>query len=271
MNIRKVLFYSGITILFIVLNLSCVIRVIDYYDSRGLIPVEDFQRVIPFSPGGTVSLRNFDGMIEILGWDRKEVEVYAEKMIPRSEEPRVGFLLSKKVMAKIDLQRYDDENIDINTKSASEKGENTIVDYYVKTPRFVNLNGILARSGDIFIADLYGSASVKLEEGDIQVDNFSGSLDVSVQIGSIQASLYDERPEDVVTLKIHQGNVSLFLQENIDADIKAVFPEGEIDSEFELGQQEKENEVDLRLGKGETSIYITASNGNIDIKKIKVE
>jgi hypothetical protein len=269
MSMRKLSVYLAGAIFFIVLSLSCVIRVIDYYDPRGLIPIEDFQRNVPFSPGGSVTLRNFDGMIEILGWDRSEVEVYAEKMIPREEGTNIRFLGPKKDMAKIDLQRYTDENISINTKSPSEEGENTIVDYYVKTPRFINLNGILAREGDIFIADLYGSASVKLEKGDIQVDNFSGSLDAVVQIGSIQASLYDERKEDVVTLKSYQGNITLFLQDNIDADIQAVFPGGEINSEFDLGQQEKENEINLKLGKGGASIYIIVNNGNIDIKKIK--
>jgi hypothetical protein len=266
---RKFNICLAVILSFIVLGLSCVIRVIDYYDPRGLIPIEDFQRNIHFSPGGSVSLRNFDGMIEILGWDRNEIEVYAETMIPREGETNIRFLGPKKDLAKIDLQRYTDENIYISTKSPSEEGNNTVVDYYIKTPRFINLNGIIARNGDLFIADLYGSASVKLLQGDIHVDNFSGSLDASVQSGSIQASLYDERQEDVVILNSYQGDVILFLQENIDADIKAVFPGGKINSEFDLGQKKEEDEIDLKLGKGGTSIYIEALNGNIDIKKIK--
>lgn len=269
MSMRRIMVCLAALLLLMALSLSCVIRVVDYHDPRGLIFVESFQRNILISPGGVVSLKNFDGIIEIIGWDRDEVEVYAEKMVPSSEEPRIGFLMSKKELARIDLQKYTDENIYINTLSTSEEGENTIVDYYIKTPRFINLRDILARNGDIFIADLYGSVSVKLEQGDIQVDNFSGSLDASVRVGSIQASLYDERKKDVVTLKTHEGNVTLFLQENVDADIKAVFPGGEFESEFGKGEQKKEKEIDLKLGKGGASIYITALNGKIDVKMIK--
>lgn len=271
MSIRKSGVYLSVLFFLTVLGISCVVRVIDYNDPRGLIPIEDFRQNVPFSPGGSVSLRNFNGIIEILGWDRKEVEVYAEEMIPRSKEVNVRFFGSRNDATKIDLQRYTEENINISTKSSSEEGENSIVDYYIKTPRFINLNGIIAREGEIFIADLYGSASVRLSQGDIQVDNFSGSLDASVQTGSIQVSLYDERQEDVVTLNSYQGDITLFIQENIDANIKAVFPMGEIDSEFDLGDQEKENEIDLKLGKGGASIYIKALNGNIELKAIKSE
>jgi len=255
--------------LIVILSLSCVIRVIDYHDPRGLIPIEDFQRNIPFFSGGSVSLRNFDGMIEILGWDRKEVEIYAEKMVPRTEGANIRFMMERNDIAKIDLEKYGDDNIYINTKSTSEEGENTVVDYYIKTPRFINLNEILARKGEIFIGDLYGSVSVELEQGDIQVDNFSGSLDASVIRGSIQVSLYDERQEDVVTVETYVGDVTLFLQEDINADIKAVFPGGEVSSEFDLDEPEKENEIDAQLGEGGTSIFIKVSNGNINIKKIK--
>jgi len=269
MSIKKSSVYLSVLFILAVLGISCVVRFIDYIDPRGLIPIEDFRQNVPFSPGGSVSLRNFSGIIEILGWDRNEVEVYAEEMIPRSKEVNVRFLGSRNDATKIDLQRYTDKNITISTKSSSEEGENSIVDYYIKTPRFINLNGIIAREGEIFIADLYGSASVKLSQGDIQVDNFSGSLDASVQTGSIQVSLYDERQEDLVTLKSDQGDITLYIQESIDANINAVFPRGEIDSEFDLGEQKKENEIDLKLGKGGASIYITALNGNIELKVIK--
>jgi len=271
MNMKKFLAYWVLFFLFVAVNLSCVIRVVDYQDPRGVIPVGDFLRNIPFSPGGDVTLKNFDGNIEVTGWERNEVEVYAEKMIPRTGESQVRFMMPRRGIAKIDLERYTDENIYINTKSISKEGENTIVDYFIKTPRYIDLRSILARKGDIFIADIYGSVFVRLEQGNIHVDNFSGSLDASVNNGHIKASLYDERKEDKVNLKSLQGDITLFLQKKINAQIKAVFPGGEINSEFDLGPQEKENEVDLKLGEGGAFIYITALSGNIDIKVIGSE
>jgi hypothetical protein len=266
---RKFHLYLLLLFFLIALSASCIIRIVDYSDPRDLIPVEDYQRNIRFSPGGVVSLRNFDGNIEITGWDRNEVDIYAEKMIPRSEEDQVRFIITKKDIAQIDLEKYGNENISISTKSISEEGEDTVVDYYVKTPRSINIQDILARNGDIFVADIYGSVSVKLEQGNIDIDNFSGSLDTSVINGSVQACLYDVREEDVISIHIQEGDITLFLEKNVAASIRAYCPEGEFTSEFEADILEEENETHVQLGSGGASVYLTALNGHISIKTIE--
>jgi hypothetical protein len=270
MSITKFYLYSLLLLLVIALSASCIVKIVDYSDPRGLIPIEDYYRNIRFSPGGVVSLRNFDGIVEITGWDRNELDIYAEKMIPRSEETQIRFRMTEKDIAQIDMERYGDENVSINTKSASEEGEDTVVDYYIKTPRHINIQDVLARYGDIFIADIYGSVSVKLEQGNIDVDNFSGSMDASVIKGSVQACLYDVREEDVISVHVQEGDITLFLEKSISASIKAYFPEGEFSSEFDLTEtKEKEKEIDMKLGSGGASIYLTALNGHISIKIIE--
>ncbi|MBD3414185.1 MAG: DUF4097 family beta strand repeat protein [Candidatus Aminicenantes bacterium] len=250
---------------------SCVIRIVDKYDNRGLIPIEDYQRNIRFSPGGMISLRNFDGIIEVTGWDQNEVQIYAEKMSPRSEGSSIRFALPKHDIAHIELEKYGEENIYINTKSTSREGEDTIVDYYIKTPRLVYIKEILARNGDVFIADVYGSVSVKLEKGTIKVDNFSGSLDASVLEGSISTRFFDLRKEDVITLNSQQGDIVVQLQKSVNARIKALYPQGEFVTEFDLSHQEskEDNQVDMKLGEGGASLYITAHNGDIEVKIIE--
>ncbi len=269
MSIAKFCLYSLFLFLLIVLSASCIVRIIDYSDPRGLMPIEDYYRNIRFSPGGVVSLKNFDGIIEVTGWDRNEVDIYAEKMIPRSEEAQVRFMMPKNDIAQIDLERYGDENISINTKSASEEGEDTVVDYYIKTPRHINIQDVLARNGDIFIADIYGSVSVKLEQGNIDIDNVSGSLDASVINGSVQACLYDVREEDVISIHVQEGDIILFLEKSVAASIRAYCPEGEFSSEFDADRLEEENEIHVQLGSGGASIYLTALNGHIHIKIIE--
>jgi len=269
MKMKNFIFYSALLFIMVIFNLSCVIRIIDYGDPRGLVPVEHFHRIIPFSPGGVVSLRNFDGMIEITGWDRNEIEVYGQEMIPKPEREEFQFLGARKNRARIYLKKYGDDDVSIHTKSISEKGDNTFVDYSIKTPRLINLEYIFARNGEVFIADIYGSVSVKLEQGNIAVENFSGSLDASVIKGSIQASLYDLRDEDVITLSSQEGDINLFLQKDVNAEIRAFVPQGELKSEFDLAQPREEAEVDFKLGEGGTSVFLTALDGNINIKIIK--
>jgi hypothetical protein len=95
-------------------------------------------------------------------------------------------------------------------------------------------------------------------------------MDASVIKGSVQACLYDVREEDVISVHVQEGDITLFLEKSINASIKAYFPEGEFSSEFDLTEtKEKEKEIDMKLGSGGASIYLTALNGHISIKIIE--
>ncbi|MGE5740497.1 MAG: hypothetical protein ACM32H_00565, partial [Candidatus Aminicenantes bacterium RBG_16_66_30] len=48
----------------------------------------EFTRTLPFTPGGTLSVDNAYGDIEIMGWDRDEVEVVARAAAGAAQPPR---------------------------------------------------------------------------------------------------------------------------------------------------------------------------------------
>ncbi len=251
---------------------SACLMVVDQYEPGGYPPVDTFRRSDVFSSGGTLSIRNFDGNIEISGWKDESLQIYAEKLIPLPDKFRIE-LWNRDWMKRAPKIEYDafDDYVKLNTRCPDPEAENCVVDYYLSVPQSITLRDVIARDGDVIIQDLYGEAYIDLRSGPIVVDNFSGSLIASVQEGSIQATLYDLRETDEVRLTVRQGDILLNLEADVQADLQAAAPKGNISSEFSEISAEKSGRLTVRLGEGGTLISCTAWQGDVRIGKIMEE
>lgn len=254
-------------ILFTLSGSACVVAMWDY---PSYPPVEQFQRSGAFSPGGTVSLRSFDGTIEITGWDRERFEVYAEKLIPSSDRARVEFWSGdwKSQGPRIE---YDivENTVTLNTRSPDREGSQCVVDYFLSVPRAVFLRDIIAREGDVYIQNCFGEALVDLDSGTIVVDNFSGSLIASVRKGTIEAYLYDLRSDDLIQLTAREGDVTLYLEPDVNAELTGTAPQGTIVTDFDLDSEMTDGRLSARLGESGARITLTALKGDIRIRRIE--
>ncbi|MFQ6083676.1 MAG: DUF4097 domain-containing protein [Candidatus Aminicenantia bacterium] len=252
---------------FLILLTSCVIVVENPSDVEVALPINEFHKIIYLDPGGTISLENINGNIEIHGWDKEEVEIFAEKIIPRGYERRVYWLWKNYSQPKVHLDKFENF-IKIKTQFTGKNQEENIVDYYLKVPRPIELKDISNTNGDIFISDLYGEAIINLINGKVEVENFSGSLSASTANGSIKASLYDLREEDQIRLTTKQGNITIYLQPEVNAQIEAKTSNGTISSEFDLNQTLPAEKISSKIGQGGVLISLSTLNGNIKIKKL---
>jgi len=246
---------------------SCIIAVYDYPGSTAFQPFEEFQRFLPFSPGGTLSLQNTDGNIEIIGWEENECEVYAERRIFHTQERRLRILKFDLYIPKISIDSFE-SFIKIQTVPAPAEEASNVVDYFIRVPEAVNLKDITNRRGDIFVADLYGEVYVETQEGDVTVDNFSGSLHVSVEKGNVEGRLFDLRKEDEIILSTANGQITLYLQPDVSARVEIFAPNGKIINEFYPESPSVLNKSSVEIGKGNAWISVTAENGDVTIKKI---
>jgi hypothetical protein len=268
MMIKKALILSCLAL--IGLSASCMMAVYDYPGVGP--PIERFQRSGAFPSGASVSLRNFDGNIEIQGWGQERVEVYAEKLILLPARTRVSLWSSdwKEWSPRIEYEKSEDF-VRINTQSRNKEGKDTVVDYFLSVPHSVNLREIVARDGDMFIRDLYGQVAVDLRAGNLNVDNFSGSLTASVADGTIQATLYDLREVDQIRLTVKRGDILLYLERDVNARFEGTAPKGGVFMEFDsVTPEESEGRVSARFGSAEgVSITASALEGDIRVRTIE--
>lgn len=252
--------------LLLILSGACVIAVVDYGDPQGLPPAEEFHKSFYFAPGGTLSLENIDGLVEIRGWEKDEIDIFAEKMLPYPPARGVRWLRRGTPLPKIDVDRFEDL-VRIKTLAAGDN-RTSDVNYSITVPQAINLKSITAVTGSILIADLYGRASVELDRGDIRVENFSGSLGVQVREGSVEASLFDIRPEDIINIHTRQGDITVSLEASIQARITGSACTGKVYSEFEAKDSMPSEKISAQLGENGASVTLSTLAGNITIKKI---
>jgi hypothetical protein len=249
---------------------SCFYIRVDYAALRGMAPMGEFHKVVPLTPGGTLSLENINGNIEIRGWEKEEVAVYAEKMFHLPDRPKIFVYPKRAIAPQIDFDKFENF-VKIRTRDVSKENEESAVDYYIDVPHSINLKDILAQRGNIKISDLYGDVYVDLTSGDIVIENFSGSLTASVMSGSVDVSLYDLREADEIILTTSEGDVTISLEENVQAHLEVSVPNGEVISEFEIEKPTDAGKLDLQLGEDGAHISLTALNGDIRINRIKTK
>ncbi len=256
---KKVFFLCSL--LSFVFLAACVIAVVDYPYAEGRwTPKSSFRRTLALKPGGTISLENARGNIEIEGWDEERIEISAVER--RSYPPARRFYVSTWRQSDLDIQIKESPGIiSIETDPTIQKDEARLVNYILFVPQSIHLQGIRNRSGDIRVADVYGSVDVDLEEGTVRIENFSGSVEVRLGNGDVEAELLDLRPEDEVRITTERGGIRLYLEPQADIRLEASAPRGSIISDFDLGKEEEPAQ--------KTWFSLTALNGDIRIKKGK--
>lgn len=244
---------------------SCVIAVVDYSGMPAGIPKAELHRTLSFSAGGTISLENTNGDIEIRGWEREEVEIWVEQ--ERGLPPRsVRFYARGRTEPKIHIEKTE-KFMKIQTPFSTGDKDVSLFHYIVRVPHSVNFREIVNQAGNVSVFDVYGKMSLELEEGDIKITNFSGSLKVYVSRGDIRAELLDLREEDEVRMTSRQGDIILSLEESVSARVEADAPNGRVSSEFDVGQPLPAQKIAGQIGEGQAFILLSAQNGDIRIDR----
>jgi len=254
----------------IVLSAACIIPVFfDPESGTWTASLEKFHKVVSLGPGGALSLENTSGDVEIRGWDQEDVEITAEKDQPGDyqERRRWRFYGQGEAKPHVEVEEFDRL---IKIKAGSEEDENARpVHFVINVPHSINLTDIRINRGQVHIADVYGTARVELDEGDITVENFSGSLDLTLVRGSAEAEVLDLRKDDEVKITTREGHITLSLQPEVSVRLEASAPNGEISSEFDLGQDLSAKKVSAEIGKAEAAAHLTTLNGDIRLYKVR--
>ncbi len=244
-----------------VFSASCVM-VMNPEDVSESVPNPEFRKTVEFQPGGTVSLDQSSGDVRISGWDDNSVEIVA------TAGERAPFLTSTpwNLETEVEVKRNAGA-LRIQTRSADGPWVSGGLDYSLRVPHSVNLDGIKESRGDIRISDVYGRIGVDLARGFLTVVNFSGPLRAAVGSGNVDAELLDIRATDVVDITVGEGDIAVRIQPGANVEVKAESPRGEITSEYAFGAPLPARTLSGRLGLGAGRIVLKALRGNIKILK----
>lgn len=135
---------------------------------------EDFHYSYDLAAGGRFSLENFNGTVEISGWDQNKVDIAGTKHAHSR-------------------QALDGTKIEVNA-GAGAVSVRTIAPYpnrgvgaryVIRVPRRVQLDRVVSSNGAIRLDDVEGLASLKTSNGSVRTAHTRGDLDVTSSNGSI--------------------------------------------------------------------------------------
>ena len=197
---------------------------------------EDFHKTFPLEPGGTVTIENSNGSIEIMGWEQNSVEVNGTK-----------YASTKDLLDSLEVQMSGSPtSVRIRTTRPEVHFGNAGVRYSLRVPKKVLLDHIASSNGAIRVEDLQGNASLRSSNGRIRVARVTGNVDAETSNGMIEVRDLD-------------GNANLHTSNGaIDAETaKGTFEAHTSNGRIEARLQDPAAGRPLRL---------ESSNGHIDLR-----
>ncbi len=196
---------------------------------------EDFHYTRELAPGGTVSLENFNGPVEITSWDQSTVEINGTKYA------RDQALLND---MKIDVSGGEN-SVRIRTVRPSMAQGNCGARYSIHVPRRVALDEITSSNGEIRVEGIDGPARLRTSNGAVRLDGVKGEVNARTSNGAIEAR-------------------------NIDGNARLTTSNGAISADsshgsFEATTSNSKIEATLRDPVSTWPVRLDTSNGHIDL------
>jgi hypothetical protein len=138
---------------------------------------EDFHLSYATKPGGTLTVENFNGSVEITSWEKDEVGVDGVKYC-RSEE----------LLRQLKVEGFQEGNaVRLRTVRPDGKRVNCGAKYILRVPKKVWLNGIVSSNGSIRVQDVDGDARLETSNGSIRLSQHVGKVSAKTSNASIEA------------------------------------------------------------------------------------
>jgi hypothetical protein len=144
--------------------------------------------------GGRLDIENFNGSIEIAGWDRDQIEI---------DGVQYGSTPEIRDSIKIDIAASPDE-VRIRTIRPPEHHGNMGAKYIVKAPRKLDLDRVTSSNGSMKVDDIEGRVRLRTSNGSVRTARLRGSLDVQTSNGAVDV----EELDGPATLHTTNGRVT---------------------------------------------------------------
>ncbi len=204
---------------------------------------EDFHGNFILKSGGRLEVENFNGSVEITGWDKDSVEVNATKYAPTEELLR---------NLKIDVASTAD-SIRIRSVRPLERRGNMGVKYIIMAPRRVVLDRIVSSNGSIRLNQLEGNATLKTSNGSIRANGLKGDVEAHTSNGAVE--LQDFRGSAVV--QTSNGSVKA---DGLRGRVSASTSNGTID--VTVADPEPGQSIKLNTSNGRVNLAMAAWKNN---------
>ena len=233
---------------------------------------EQFERTVPLASGGTFSLSNVNGSIQIEGWDRDQVEISARKFtIGTAENLRqvgIEVILSPGGVA-------------VATHYPEGSGVEVNVEFRVRVPARVRLASVSTVNGSVTVQDVSGDGSLTAVNGNVLLARGAGIFSARATNGNVSLELLSldgglalpgdsGRPASRggISAQTINGSVVVALPADAGAELEARTQNGDFSSDLPLLARTSAagRAIHGRVGSGGPPLFVRTVNGSIRLR-----
>jgi hypothetical protein len=241
---------------------------------------ETFKKQLKCDGRPVVEVKNSNGRIEVLSWDKNEIGIIAHIRVEGSESK------ARKMLDRIEIEiEQDDNNVSIETLVPKgiqggngffswifgDNHSSYSVDYEINVPVESDLN-LNTSNGRVSVEKISGKVRMHSTNGKLEARDINGLLRCETTNGGIHADFNKVPSDEEMIFRTTNGSIKLYLPEKYGgyADLKTT--NGHIDSDFRMSdrfQESRKSKKSYRgeFGDGDGSITCKTTNGSIYLIK----
>lgn len=224
---------------------------------------DEWTRSYPLAAGGSVTVKNGNGRIEVIGGEGSSVTIIAERIVKANTDA-----LAKEQLALIEMKEDvapDRVSIDSSSRGLAVNASRRI-NYKLTMPKGATLS-LSNSNGDILVTNIEGGFSAQASNGEITGTNLRNGAKVSTSNGVIDLT-FDQVGDNGISAETINGTITVTVPKSTNASLSARITNGDISNEgldLRVAEQSRRR-LDGTLGSGGPSIKLEATNGTIAVR-----
>lgn len=200
---------------------------------------EDFHMTHALKPGGRITLENFNGSVEIIGWEKDSVDIVGTKhasaegllralkidvnstpdslairtIRPDSVRGGSGARFTMRVPHRVVLERIKTSNGSVRVEGLEGSARLSSSNGSARASRIKGPVEISTSNASIEVTDIAGNAILRTSNGGVRADGVRGAFQATTSNGSINARLGDPEPNSPIRLNTSNGSVELSINQ----------------------------------------------------------
>ena len=204
---------------------------------------EDFHFSYPQSAGGRLVLENFNGSVEVAGWDQSTVDVSGTK-----------YAETRDLLSALRIEASSSGNeVRIKTVKPNVRHGNMGAKYVIHVPRRTELDRVSSSNGSMRIEDVEGNSRVNTSNGSLRLARIRGNFEATSSNGAVEVNDADGS----LNLRTSNGSVHA---EHVVGDMEAETSNGAI--HVHLSDTQSSRPIRLSTSNGSVELQMDTSRQN---------
>ena len=240
---------------------------------------QDFRQSFNLAPGGSITIKNVSGDINISGYDGAAVEVVAYKEGRDRDQVSVENLSTPNhVSLRAD---YEDHcNCDASLRFEVKVPRSSRFNFEKISTASGNLSAenvtgrveMNTASGDVTVSGVNGEVRAASASGTVKVKDTAGNVNATSASGDVEVELTRVEGEGDMRFSSASGNVHVRLPASIDATVEMSTVSGSIETNLPIEVRRDEHGPGARargqLGGGSRLLKISSASGDVSLKSL---